>query len=517
MAQTGVTGKPHRGPGNWLAAVTGTTFGVWLAGAALADWPLYRGPEGNGISPERIRTNWVAEPPRLLWRTPLTNGLSSVTVHGGRVFTQVRTGGALGGTEHCVALDAASGRLLWTAPVDTANYPHGGVGSDDGPRSTPVVRGERVYVLGSYLKLHCLDAATGAAIWSKDLRTEYGGNVIPWQNAASPLIEGDLLLVNLNAGSQRLAAFRLEDGSPAWRAHNEAMTHSTPVAATIAGVRQVIFLTQSGLVAVNPANGAQLWRFTPIPYNTSIAVTPVIESNVVYYAGAYSMGSAAARVLAVGGGLTAQQLLGRRSTRMIHWSTPVAVGGYIYGLFGQTSGQLRCLDLFNNGEYTWQGPEFGTGATLLVDGRLLVAAEDGQIVLVEPDPAQYREVARFRATNGRIWNSPALSDGVLYVRATTELAAFDVAPPPPPPLRLGVAFDRAGGRLRLSVANVSGAPLDPGRAPRIEIRATADVTRPRPSWAPADVSLTLQGGVLVGELPLPAEAPARFFAVIERP
>lgn len=483
---------------------------------ARADWPMYRGPAGDGVSTGRIRTNWQAQPPQLLWRAPLTNGLSSVTVSGGRAFTQVRRGSALDGTEHCVALDTATGRILWTAPTGPARYPDGGVGGDDGPRSTPVVKDGRVYVLDSYLNLHCLDAATGSSIWSKDLRAEYGGDVIPWQSAASPLIEGDLLLVNLNAAPARLAAFRLNDGGLAWRRHNEAMTHATPIAATIEGVRQVIYLTQSGLVAVNPADGAPLWRFTPIPYNTSIAITPVVESNRVYYAGAYSMGSAAARIVKSGDALTAQPLMGRRSTRMIHWSTPVAVNGYIYGLFGTQSGQLRCLDLHNNGEYTWQGPEFGTGATLLVDGRLLVAAEDGQIVLVEPDPAQYREIARFRATNGRIWNSPALSDGVLYVRATTELAAFDVAPPLPPALRLEAQYDPAAGRLRFSVVNLNGTPIEPGRVPGITLRQTGDPTLPLAAWNTAGVAWTLEHGVLRGEWELPAgAAAARFFVVSE--
>lgn len=476
---------------------------------------MYRGPAGNGVSTERIRTDWTVSPPRLLWRAPLTNGLSSVTVSDGRAFTLVRRGSALGGTEHCVALDTANGQILWTAEIGTARYPDGGVGGDDGPRSTPVVKDGRVYVLGSYLNLHCLDAATGGTVWSKDLRAEYGGGVIPWQSAASPLIEGDLLLVNLNAAPERLAAFRLSDGGLAWRRHNEAMTHATPIAATIEGVRQVIYLTQSGLVAVNPADGALLWRFTPIPYNTSIAITPVVESNRVYYAGAYSMGSAAARVVKSGDALTAQQLLGRRSTRMIHWSTPVAVNGYIYGLFGSQSGQLRCLDLHNNGEYTWQGPEFGTGATLLVDGKLLVAAEDGEIVLVEPDPAQYREIARFRATNGRIWNSPALSNGVLYVRATTELAAFDVAPPPPPVLRVEAGFDLAAGRLRFRVVNWNGTPIELGRVPGITLRQTSDPTLPLAAWTPAEVEWILESGVLRGEWTLPAGAAARFFVVSE--
>ncbi len=508
------TGKTAR---RFAAAARWTAGAMLCACSAAADWPLYRGPTGDGISTERIRTNWTAEPPRLLWRTPLTNGLSSVTVSGGRVFTQVRTGSMSDGTEHCLALDAATGQILWTRAVDTARYPDGGVGGDDGPRSTPVVRDGRVYVLGSYLQLHCLDAATGEPVWSRDLRTEFGGNVIPWQNAASPLIEGDLVLVNLNAGAQRLAAFRLSDGRLVWRRHNDAMTHATPLAATIAGVRQVIFLTQGGLVAVNPADGALLWRFAPLPYSTSIAANPVVESNVVFYSGAYNMGSAAARILASGGGLSPQQLMGRRSSRMIHWSTPVVVGGHVYGLFGQTSGQLRCLDLANNGEYTWQGPQFGTGATLLVDGKILVAAEDGQIVLVEPDPAQYREITRFRATNGRIWNSPALSDGVLYVRATTELAAFHVAPPLPPPLRLSARWDPATARLVFTAAHPDGQPVDAARASRLSLRASPDLARPRAAWAPVPVTWTPVGSGLQAELTLAPDLPAQFYCVAETP
>jgi outer membrane protein assembly factor BamB len=207
---------------------------------------MYRGPEGTGVSSERIRTDWNTNPPRLHWRTPMTNGLSSVSVGGGRVFTQVRRGGA----EYCVALDAATGRFLWTASVGLASYPDGGVGGDDGPRSTPAVRADRVYVLGSYLNLRCLDAATGTNVWSKDLRAEFGGQVIPWQNAASPLLEGDLLLVNCSSTSGALLALRPGDGGVIWRLHNERMTHATPLPATIQDERQVVFLTQSGLVGL---------------------------------------------------------------------------------------------------------------------------------------------------------------------------------------------------------------------------------------------------------------------------
>ncbi|NWF86167.1 MAG: PQQ-like beta-propeller repeat protein [Bryobacteraceae bacterium] len=491
-----------------LLAVVGLT-----GGSARADWPMYRGPGGDGIARQPIRTNWTEQPPVLLWRKPLTNGLSSVAVSAGRVFTQVRQGGALNGTEICVALDAATGNQLWASPVGLARYPDGGVGGDDGPRSTPAVGGDRVYVLGSYLTLHCFDAATGETIWSKDLRAELGAEVIPWQNAASPLIEGDLLLLNGNAAPNRVLAVRTSDGSIAWRLHNEAMTHATPVPATIHGVRQVVFWTQSGLLSVDPQTGTALWRF-PVRYSTSSAASPVVDGDTVFCSAAYNTGANAARITRTGDTFTATARWPRRSSRPIHWSTPVVVDGFVYGLF-ELPNALGCLSLAT-GEDRWFESGFGYGATLLVNGKILALAESGDVVLVEPDPNQYREIDRFRAVNSRCWNSPALSEGVLYVRSTTELAAFDLSVAVAAPLRLSASHDAAAGRIRFEVTSTDGQPIDSSRAARIAIVQSDDLTRPLAEWGISPVSLTLEGGVLRAELPIATDPAARYYLVREQ-
>jgi outer membrane protein assembly factor BamB len=199
------------------------------AQAQAADWPQYRGPNHDGVSLEAIRTNWSEEPPRPVWKIGLEPALSSLAISGGRAFTLARRRAGNGEQEFCVALNAGTGQELWATPVDIADYPNGGVGFDDGPRSTPSVDGNRVLVLSSYLRLVCLEAATGRVNWGRDLKTDFGGYVIPWQNAASPLIEGDLVLVNSNGRSnEHLLAFRKQDGTLAWKGHNDGMTHATP-------------------------------------------------------------------------------------------------------------------------------------------------------------------------------------------------------------------------------------------------------------------------------------------------
>src|SRR5438552_3906666 len=187
-------------------------FGTALAAMALrvcaGDWPQYRGSNHDGISTETIRIDWGQQPPRMLWKVPLEPALSSFAISGEEAFTQVRRQVAGEDQEVCIALDANTGAELWAIPLGSAAYPNGGVGPDDGPRSTPSVDGDHVYVFSSYLRLMCLDVATGQEIWSHDFVAEFGSTVIPWQNAASPLIVGDLILLNCNAPNQRLIAIR---------------------------------------------------------------------------------------------------------------------------------------------------------------------------------------------------------------------------------------------------------------------------------------------------------------------
>src|SRR5262245_2621544 len=192
---------------------------VAIGGFARAgDWPQYRGPNHDGFSTELIRTNWAEEAPREVWKVPLRPGLSSFAIGGSRAFTLVRrpTGGQ--DQEYCVALNADTGQELWSSlPLGIADYPNGGVGADDGPRSTPTVDGNQVYVLTSYLRLYGLNATNGATIWSRDLVTEYGSAVVPWQSAASPLLDGALIFVIADSPNRCLLAFHKSDGSEAWK------------------------------------------------------------------------------------------------------------------------------------------------------------------------------------------------------------------------------------------------------------------------------------------------------------
>lgn len=156
------------------------------------DWPSYRGPNGDGITKASAGKAWSSSGPKQVWKVEADKGFSSITVSGGVAATLVTRDFEGSATEHCVALDPATGKELWAVPLKLAKYQGGGDSGDgdnkggDGPRSTPTISEGKVYVYGSNLDLYCFDAKTGKQVWSKDVADDYKGKNIAWSNATPP-------------------------------------------------------------------------------------------------------------------------------------------------------------------------------------------------------------------------------------------------------------------------------------------------------------------------------------------
>jgi outer membrane protein assembly factor BamB len=502
---------------------------VWFSCCPIwaGDWPQYRGPNHDGISSERIQTNWSNTPPKQIWKVPLDPGLSSFSVSGQKIFTQVRRAISGQDQEVTIALDANTGQELWATPLGTASYPQGGVGSDDGPRSTPSVDGNLVYVLTSYLRMACLDINDGHIVWSRDLVADYGGTVISWENAASPLIEAGLIFMNCNASGQRLLALHQADGTEAWKGQDDPMTQASPVIATIANVRQVIFFAQSGLVSVARDTGSFLWRY-PFPFSVATAASPVVANDVVYCSAAYGVGAGAVQITNSGPSLSTNEVWRTPGASMNHWATPVYLNGYLYGVYGQAGSttSLRCIQL-STGTEMWRQSGSGSGGVLVVSGLVLMTTEDGYVVLVNPDPGGYTELARYQALDGsfssiaglpvKCWNVPAISNGRLYIRSTTEAVCLDVAPPTPPALKLSAGLSTSGGTFQLLIGNQDGSPLDTNLVPNINLFAATNLTLGLGGWIRFTNPSVYTNNQLLLELPLSLDAPQIFFRAQQAP
>lgn len=367
---------------------------------------------------------------------PASGGFSSFAVSGGKAFTVTLRNVDGVKRETLVAHDAENGKELWAQPLDVAKYDGGGDDgtSDnkggDGPRSTPAVDDSKVYVISAKLNVSCFEAAGGKKLWSHDLMSEFAGRNITWQNAASPLVDGDLVFVAGGGAGQSLLAFNKNTGAVAWKKHDEKMTHATPVAAAIHGQRQIIFFTQSGLVSVNPRDGALLWKHR-FKFNVSTAASPVVAGDIVYCAAGYGVGATAARVSKNGEAWSTEQLWFSSGNKPVanHWSTPVHYQGHLYGMFSfkeYGTGPLKCVELAT-GKVKWEQPNFGAGQVILTGDTVLALSDKGELVQVAAQPDSYKEVSRAKVVSGKCWSTPTVADGRIFVRSTKESACFDAS------------------------------------------------------------------------------------------
>ncbi len=498
---------------------------VFSSASHAEDWGAFRGPAGDGATPEALRSNWDEIPPKVVWRVPMRNGFSSFTVSDGRAFTLVERRVGSSDQELCVALDAGTGKELWAGTIDTADqYDGTGISGAGGPRSTPVFDGGRVYVLSAYLKLFCFEAATGAEVWSHDLISEYGSaEPISWQSSAAPIVEKDLVLIMGRVPGQNLMAFQKSNGALVWSRHSDGMTHSTPVVATLNGIRQVLFYTQSGLVSLDPQTGNVLWRHAFNYNGTSAAASPVLADDLIYCSRAYPGSTTSARAGAIVVQLAFKNGTFSTSTKwrkvnelMNHWATPIHHDGFLYGIYGQynsggSSVDLKCVDV-NTGTSQWttslSSEGSRSGGIIKVRDKLLMLTEAGDLVLFEPTPSRFVQLARFTALKGKCWNVPTVSNGRVYARSTTEAVCLDVAPPPAPARPLKTSISKAGDAVELRVSNQDDSALDTAGASRIRILEALELAGP---WTRLLTEPTLANGVLKVQQPLPPGVGRRYF------
>jgi outer membrane protein assembly factor BamB len=387
------------------------------------DWPAFRGPERDGaVHGVRIATDWDTNPPRQIWRRRVGPAWSSVAVVGDRLFTQEQRGDA----EAVVCLDAASGREVW-AHEDAVRFWDAQSGA--GPRATPTLADGRVYALGGRGTLNCLDAATGERKWSHDITADSGAKVPIWGFSCSPLVvQGVVVVFAGGEGPKGLLAYHADSGEPAWSAATGRNSYSSPQPATLGGQPQVLFLSDGGLTAVDPASGAVLWEhpgagpgmppsIQPHPVGDAQVLCPITKDpglELIDVSPGEPSGSPARH-------WTSKDLKPSYNDFVVH-------DGSLYGF----DGSLFCCVDVKTGKRRWKEGRYGHGQVLLLADQpvLLVTTETGEAVLVATNPDRHEELGRFQAVNGKTWNHPVIAHGRLYVRNAEEMACYELSPLP---------------------------------------------------------------------------------------
>jgi outer membrane protein assembly factor BamB len=378
-----------------------------------ADWPGFRGPRRDGIVRNvQIETDWSKAPPMELWRRPIGPGWSSFAVDGDLFYTQEQRGD----DEIVASYRLSTGQPVWRHR-DPVRFWESNAGA--GPRATPTLADGRVYAFGATGMLNALDAANGAVIWSRNAVTDTGIEIPMWGFSSSPLVIDNLVII---AAVGKLAAYDIATGEPRWFGPTGAFSHSSPHLLTIDGVAQVVLLRGNGVTSVAPGDGKVLWEYE---WEGGAIVQPAITAEGdILINGIAATGGQGIRRLAVAlksGQWTAEERWTSNGLKP-YFNDFVVHDGYAFGFDGSI---LSCIDLAD-GKRKWKGGRYGAGQLLLLADQdlLLVLSDEGDLALVSATPGEFKELARFKAINGKTWNHPVLVGNNLLVRNGEEMAAF---------------------------------------------------------------------------------------------
>ncbi len=403
------------------------------------DYPRFL---GNGYWAEvpgvELKTNWKSHPPQEVWRHEIGAGWSGIAVVGNYAVTQEQRGDEE--LVSCYRVD--NGELVWAHGDQTRFDPADFQGSlgGIGPRATPTIHDGRILTQGGTGIVNCLDARTGDVIWSHDTHAETGADNLVWGQAGSPLVVGDLVIVNVGAPNDAaaresydssLVAYDLETGKLRWAAGNRQASYASPVLATLAGERQIVMVNEKYVTAHRVDEGAVLWEYPWASENDSNATTtqPMpLAGDRLFLSKGYGVGSSLLHVSKDADGKFVVEPLWDPPIKRVmktKFSNVVVRDGYVYGL----DDVLLCCVEIATGDVKWKkrrNPAFGHGQIMLVGDAILVLSESGEVALVEAAPEEYCEMAKTQALDSAdtTWNTPAFAAPYLLVRNAREIACY---------------------------------------------------------------------------------------------
>ena len=398
-------------------------FTVFLGVTAVSasDWPQWQGPDRTRMSKETgLLKEWPTGGPRVIWTANnLGTGYGSMAVAGDRVFVQ----GARGRDSVVIALNRADGREVWAkpiGPIDTRmRTPQGA-----GPRGTPTVDGDRLYVLTENGDLACLKT-DGSPVWQLNILKEFGGSQLPWMISESPLVDGPHVVVSPGGRGAGMVKLDKMTGKTVWTSKDLSDTagYSSITVADIQGVRTYMTFTAQAGVGVRASDGKLMFRYAKAANGVANIATPVFFNDKVFFASGYGAGGGLLALSAKDGEVVAKEVYHTPNMRNHHGGV-VLVDGYLYGFSDLI---LTCLE-FATGNVIWRDRSVGKGSVTYADGHLYIQSENNMFGLAEATPSGYREKGRFAIPEKRqmSWAHPVISDGRLYVRNQDTLLVYEI-------------------------------------------------------------------------------------------
>ena len=401
------------------------------------EWPQWRGPSRDGVWKEQgLVDKFESDQLEIRWRMPIGAGYSGPTVADGRVFVTDRLVEPKQ-VERVHCFDWKSGIEIWSYEYDC---PYSNISYQAGPRAAVTIDDGRAYSLGTMGHLHCFDAGTGTILWKRDLNDEYKIQMPIWGISSAPLIDDDLLIVQLGGSDGAcLVAFDKKSGQERWRALEDKPSYSAPIIVQQAGRRVLVCWTGEGIVGLDPRSGQLYWRYGFPPINMVISIaTPVVHRDRLFVTSFYDgslmlklrQDRPAVERIWQRRGLNEQNTDALQSII----STPYLEGDYIYGV--DSYGELRCLDA-KTGDRIWEDltatpkARWSTIHMVRNGDKIWMFNERGELIISQLSPNGFHEISRAKLIDptesqlprrgGVCWAHPGYAYKHIFARNDKEL------------------------------------------------------------------------------------------------
>jgi outer membrane protein assembly factor BamB len=394
-----------------------------------ASWPQWGGPHGDfKAGSTGLADKWPDRGPRKQWSRDLGDGYSSIACDAKRLYTMYRpTDEEKNKTdEYVVALDPQTGETIWEYKYQAPFVDGMDASFGRGPHSTPLVLGDRLFAVGSMVRLMCLDKNTGSVLWERDLREDFNASHMMYGYGASALAYGDTVILPIGGEGQAVVAFKQSDGSVAWKNQDFGPTHASLSVVNSGGADQLILFSKAEVAGLDPKSGELLWRIEhPTEWGANISTPVWGQDGTLFISSAYGMGSRGIQLSESGGRPKAEELWHNRKMK-IHHGNGVRVGNFVYGSSGDFGAVFYAAVDVKSGEFAWKNRDVGKATSIYADGKMIILNEDGKLFLARASPGGLDILGEMQLFDGRAWTAPILVGKTLFVRDRKKIMALDL-------------------------------------------------------------------------------------------
>lgn len=409
-----------------VVLVTGLLLGLPLSTIAdedsVSSWPQWGGPSRDFRSPAgKLAASWPEEGPKKLWSRQLGEGHSAILFEQGRLYTMHRDGDQ----EAVICLDAATGETLWETAYE-AEY-QGLRQYGIGPRSTPLLVGDRLFAATVTGRLHAIDKTNGEILWSRELwGEEFRGSRLGHGYASSPIAYRNTVIVPVGGAGAAVVAFDQETGDVRWQAHDFRNSYSSPSLQRLAGEEQLVIFMAEELIGLDPATGELRWSWPHAnQWGQNIAM-PAVDGDTLFISSPQA-GARGLQLIPGDNGIEIEQLWSTRRTQFYHAAT-VKFGEWVYGSTGTNSPAFMTAINIHTGEVAWKKRGFAKANCVEADGRLVILDENGVLYLAEATPDDLIVHAQAKLLDRYAWTVPTIVGQTMYARDESQIMAVDLGP-----------------------------------------------------------------------------------------